>query len=74
MEARKKPSSAATNMALKVTLLEAGKPQSDAHFTEHKPEFELTAKSRLAGKQEVISIFLICRHASAEFKGISRTR
>src|ERR1700756_5705160 len=26
---------------LKVALLEAGKPQSDANFTEHKPEFEL---------------------------------
>jgi choline dehydrogenase-like flavoprotein len=25
----------------KVALLEAGKPQSDANFTEHKPEFEL---------------------------------
>jgi len=26
---------------LKVALLEAGKPQSDRNFTEHKPEFEL---------------------------------
>src|SRR5262245_7363385 len=26
---------------LKVALLEAGKPQSDVNFTEHKPEFEL---------------------------------
>ena len=26
---------------LKVALLEAGKPQSDSSFTEHKPEFEL---------------------------------
>jgi choline dehydrogenase-like flavoprotein len=26
---------------LNVALLEAGKPQSDANFTEHKPEFEL---------------------------------
>jgi choline dehydrogenase-like flavoprotein len=31
---------------LKVALLEAGKPQSDANFTEHKPEFELTYRDR----------------------------
>jgi choline dehydrogenase-like flavoprotein len=31
---------------LKVALLEAGKPQSDAKFTEHKPEFELKYRNR----------------------------
>jgi choline dehydrogenase-like flavoprotein len=31
---------------LKVALLEAGKPQSDANFTEHKPEFELKYRDR----------------------------
>jgi choline dehydrogenase-like flavoprotein len=31
---------------LKVALLEAGKPQSDANFTEHKPEFELKYRNR----------------------------
>ena len=31
---------------LKVALLEAGKPQSEANFTEHKPEFELTYRDR----------------------------
>ena len=31
---------------LKVALLEAGKPQSDASFTEHKPEFELKFRDR----------------------------
>ncbi len=30
---------------LKVALMEAGKPQSDANFTEHKPEFELKYRS-----------------------------
>jgi choline dehydrogenase-like flavoprotein len=31
---------------LKVALLEAGKPQSDANFTEHKPAFELKYRDR----------------------------
>ena len=31
---------------LKVALLDAGKPQSDANFTEHKPEFELKYRNR----------------------------
>ena len=31
---------------LKVALLEAGKPQADANFTEHKPEFELKYRNR----------------------------
>ena len=31
---------------LKVALLEAGKPQSDANFTEHQPEFELKYRNR----------------------------
>jgi len=31
---------------LRVALLEAGKPQSDANFTEHKPEFELAYRDR----------------------------
>src|SRR5260370_11833991 len=33
---------------LKVALLEAGKPQSDANFTEHKPSFELKYRNRAA--------------------------
>jgi choline dehydrogenase-like flavoprotein len=31
---------------LKVALLEAGKPQADRNFTEHKPEFELKYRNR----------------------------
>ena len=31
---------------LKVALLEAGKPQSDRNFTEHKPEFELKYRNQ----------------------------
>jgi choline dehydrogenase-like flavoprotein len=31
---------------LKVALLEAGRPQSDANFTEHKPAFELKYRDR----------------------------
>ena len=31
---------------LKVALLEAGRPQSDKNFTEHKPEFELKYRNR----------------------------
>ena len=33
---------------LKVALLEAGKPQSDENFTEHKPEFELKYRNKAA--------------------------
>jgi choline dehydrogenase-like flavoprotein len=33
---------------LKVALLEAGRPQSDKNFTEHKPEFELKYRSSSA--------------------------
>src|SRR5689334_14223764 len=46
---------------LKVALLEAGKPQSDANFTEHKPEFELKyrghAEQLLRKTRPVQSIF-----------------
>src|SRR5258707_13501598 len=31
---------------LKVALLEAGRPQSDKNFTEHKPEFELKFRDK----------------------------
>ena len=31
---------------LKVALLEAGRPQSDEHFSEHKPEFELKYRNK----------------------------
>ena len=33
---------------LKVALLEAGKPQSDQNFSEHKPAFELKYRNRAA--------------------------
>src|SRR2546430_805265 len=33
---------------LKIALLEAGKPQSDENFSEHKPEFELKYRNRAA--------------------------
>src|SRR5947207_13149915 len=49
---------------LKVALLEAGKAQSDANFTEHKPEFELKYRSRakemLRKTRPVQSVFDAC--------------
>jgi choline dehydrogenase-like flavoprotein len=46
---------------LKVALLEAGQPQSDRSFTEHKPEFELKYRNKasevLRKKRPVQSIF-----------------
>src|SRR3989441_11396157 len=49
---------------LKVALLEAGKPQSDQNFSEHKPEFELKYRNRAAEivrkTRPVQSVFSVC--------------
>ena len=49
---------------LNVALLEAGRPQSDANFTEHKPAFELKYRDRareiVAKTRPVQSQFEIC--------------
>jgi choline dehydrogenase-like flavoprotein len=49
---------------LKVALLEAGRPQSDANFTEHKPAFELKYRDRapelLAKTRPIQSQFEVC--------------
>lgn len=56
---------------LKVALLEAGKPQSDANFTEHKPEFELKyrghAEQLLRKTRPVQSIFACTEYNSDWF-------
>ncbi|HVO57342.1 MAG TPA: GMC family oxidoreductase [Dongiaceae bacterium] len=49
---------------LHVALLEAGRPQSDQNFTEHKPEFELKYRNRAAEMvrktRPVQSVFDVC--------------
>lgn len=56
---------------LKVALLEAGKPQSDASFTEHKPEFELKyrnhAREILRKTQPIQSVFACDEYTSGWF-------
>jgi len=55
---------------LKVALVEAGKPQSDANFTEHKPEFELKyrnhAKELLQKTRPIQSLFA-CSEYNADW-------
>ena len=55
---------------LKVALLEAGKPQSDARFTEHKPEFELKYRNHakeLLRKARPIQSRFACSEFNADW-------
>ncbi len=56
---------------LKVALLEAGKPQSDTNFTEHKPAFELKYRNRatetLRKTRPVQSIFDVCNEYTKDW-------
>jgi choline dehydrogenase-like flavoprotein len=56
---------------LKVALLEAGKPQSDANFTEHKPGFELKYRSQatelLRKTRPVQSVFDVCNEYTKDW-------
>jgi len=56
---------------LKVALLEAGRPQSDANFSEHKPAFELKFRN-MAGQtlrktRPVQSVFDVCNEYTANW-------
>jgi len=56
---------------LKVALLEAGRPQSDSNFTEHKPAFKLKYRnmaSELVRKtRPVQSVFDVCNEYTADW-------
>jgi len=56
---------------LKVALLEAGKPQSDANFSEHKPGFELKYRNRatemMRKTRPVQSVFEVCNEYTADW-------
>jgi choline dehydrogenase-like flavoprotein len=56
---------------LKVALLEAGRPQSDSNFTEHKPAFELkfrnTASELIRKTRPVQSVFDVCNEYTADW-------
>jgi choline dehydrogenase-like flavoprotein len=55
---------------LRVALLEAGKPQSDSNFTEHKPEFELKYRDRakeILRKTRPIQSRFACSEYNAEW-------
>jgi choline dehydrogenase-like flavoprotein len=55
---------------LRVALLEAGKPQSDTNFTEHKPEFELKYRDRakeILRKTRPIQSRFACSEYNAEW-------
>ncbi|HET9802720.1 MAG TPA: GMC family oxidoreductase [Candidatus Acidoferrum sp.] len=56
---------------LKVALLEAGRPQSDANFSEHKPEFSLKyrnmAEALVRKTRPVQSVFDVCNEYTADW-------
>ena len=56
---------------LKVALLEAGRPQSDKNFTEHKPAFELKyrnlANEILRKTRPIQSIFEVCNEYTSDW-------
>ncbi|HLK04462.1 MAG TPA: GMC family oxidoreductase [Candidatus Acidoferrum sp.] len=56
---------------LKVALLEAGRPQSDSNFSEHKPAFELKyrnmAAELLRKTRPVQSVFDVCNEYTADW-------
>jgi len=56
---------------LKVALLEAGRPQSDKNFTEHKPAFELKyrnmALETIRKTRPVQSVFGVCNEYTADW-------
>src|SRR5205085_6376569 len=56
---------------VKVALLEAGKPQSDQNFSEHKPKFELKYRNRAAEivrkTRPVQSVFDVCNEYTQDW-------
>jgi len=56
---------------LKLALLEAGQPQSDQNFSEHKPEFELKYRNRAAEivrkTRPVQSVFDVCNEYTQDW-------
>jgi glucoside 3-dehydrogenase (cytochrome c) catalytic subunit len=56
---------------LKVAILEAGRPQSDENFTEHKPAFELKYRDRapeiVRKRRPVQSVFSVCNEYTADW-------
>jgi choline dehydrogenase-like flavoprotein len=56
---------------LKVALLEAGRPQSDKNFTEHKPPFELKYRNRapeiIRKTRPIQSVFDVCNEYTADW-------
>jgi len=56
---------------LKVALLEAGRPQADANFSEHKPEFSLKYRNKatelLRKTRPVQSVFEVCNEFTADW-------
>ena len=60
-----------TEAGMNVALLEAGKPQSDDNFTEHKPAFELKYRNRatemLRKTRPVQSVFEVCNEYTQDW-------
>jgi choline dehydrogenase-like flavoprotein len=60
-----------TEAGMNVVLLEAGKPQSDDNFTEHKPAFELKYRNRateiLRKTRPVQSVFDVCNEYTQDW-------
>lgn len=60
-----------TEAGMNVALLEAGKPQSDDNFTEHKPAFELKYRNRAAEMlrktRPVQSVFEVCNEYTQDW-------
>jgi choline dehydrogenase-like flavoprotein len=56
---------------LKVALLEAGRPQSDKNFSEHKPPFELKYRNRateiLRKTRPIQSVFDVCNEYTSDW-------
>jgi choline dehydrogenase-like flavoprotein len=56
---------------LKVALLEAGRPQSDKNFTEHKPAFELQYRNRaieiIRKTRPIQSVFDVCNEYTSDW-------
>jgi hypothetical protein len=55
---------------LKVALLEAGKPQFDQNFSEHKPAFELKYRNRATDitrkTRPIQSVFDVCNEYTSD--------
>ncbi len=56
---------------LKVALLEAGRPQSDENFSEHKPEFELTYRNKapqlIRKTRPIQTVFDVCNEYTSDW-------